>query len=77
MMDHIATLIGIYCHQAFFFFFLAKLKRLVCFFLRYEGTGRALSLKLIQKLRLESVDSQQSLSAENQTKGTNRKAAGN
>ncbi|XP_036390800.1 RNA cytidine acetyltransferase [Megalops cyprinoides] len=35
----------------------------------YEGTGRSLSLKLIQQLRQQSADSQQSLSAEN--KGTN------
>ncbi|XP_062860160.1 RNA cytidine acetyltransferase isoform X2 [Trichomycterus rosablanca] len=41
----------------------------------YEGTGRSLSLKLIQKLRQESAESQQSLSAENQTKGTNSLAA--
>uniref|UniRef100_A0A8C5AYJ3 RNA cytidine acetyltransferase n=1 Tax=Gadus morhua TaxID=8049 RepID=A0A8C5AYJ3_GADMO len=35
----------------------------------YEGTGRSLSLKLIQQLRQQSSDSQQNMSAEN--KGTN------
>ncbi|XP_029992858.1 RNA cytidine acetyltransferase [Sphaeramia orbicularis] len=41
----------------------------------YEGTGRSLSLKLIQQLRQQSADSQQSLSAENRTANTARLAA--
>ncbi|XP_036417345.1 RNA cytidine acetyltransferase isoform X2 [Colossoma macropomum] len=41
----------------------------------YEGTGRSLSLKLIQQLRQQSSDSQQSLSAENKTTNTARLAA--
>uniref|UniRef100_A0A3P8W251 RNA cytidine acetyltransferase n=1 Tax=Cynoglossus semilaevis TaxID=244447 RepID=A0A3P8W251_CYNSE len=41
----------------------------------YEGTGRSLSLKLIQQLRQQSADSQQSLSAENRTTNTARLAA--
>uniref|UniRef100_A0A8C4GYH0 RNA cytidine acetyltransferase n=1 Tax=Dicentrarchus labrax TaxID=13489 RepID=A0A8C4GYH0_DICLA len=41
----------------------------------YEGTGRSLSLKLIQQLRQQSVDSQQSMSAENRTANTVRLAA--
>ncbi|KAL7878845.1 hypothetical protein AOLI_G00098190 [Acnodon oligacanthus] len=41
----------------------------------YEGTGRSLSLKLIQQLRQQSTDSQQSLSAENKTTNTARLAA--
>lgn len=41
----------------------------------YEGTGRSLSLKLIQQLRHQSVDSQQSLSAENRNTNTARLAA--
>ncbi|XP_029952025.1 RNA cytidine acetyltransferase-like [Salarias fasciatus] len=41
----------------------------------YEGTGRSLSLKLIQQLRQQSADSQQSLSAENKTTNTARLAA--
>lgn len=50
-----------------------------CVFLplcRYEGTGRSLSLKLIQQLRQQSADSQQSTSAENRTANTARLAAG-
>ena len=43
---------------------------------RYEGTGRSLSLKLIQQLRQQSSDSQQSTSAENRTVNTARLAAG-
>lgn len=43
---------------------------------RYEGTGRSLSLKLIQQLRQQSADSQQSMSAENRTANTARLAAG-
>ncbi|KAM9376570.1 RNA cytidine acetyltransferase isoform 1-T2 [Pholidichthys leucotaenia] len=41
----------------------------------YEGTGRSLSLKLIQQLRQQSADSQQSMSAENRTTSTERLAA--
>ncbi|XP_029290383.1 RNA cytidine acetyltransferase [Cottoperca gobio] len=41
----------------------------------YEGTGRSLSLKLIQQLRQQSADSQQSLSAENRSSNTERLAA--
>lgn len=41
----------------------------------YEGTGRSLSLKLIQQLRQQSADSQQSLSAENKTTNTARLSA--
>uniref|UniRef100_A0A3B4CRJ8 RNA cytidine acetyltransferase n=1 Tax=Pygocentrus nattereri TaxID=42514 RepID=A0A3B4CRJ8_PYGNA len=41
----------------------------------YEGTGRSLSLKLIQQLRQQSADGQQSLSAENKTTNTARLAA--
>ncbi|XP_023697892.1 RNA cytidine acetyltransferase [Paramormyrops kingsleyae] len=41
----------------------------------YEGTGRSLSLKLIQQLRTQSVDSQQSQSAENKNSSTARLAA--
>ncbi|XP_070686120.1 RNA cytidine acetyltransferase [Pempheris klunzingeri] len=41
----------------------------------YEGTGRSLSLKLIQQLRQQSADSQQSMSAENRTANTARLAA--
>ncbi|KAL2093932.1 hypothetical protein ACEWY4_011244 [Coilia grayii] len=41
----------------------------------YEGTGRSLSLKLIQQLRQQSADSQLSLSAENRTTNTARLAA--
>lgn len=41
----------------------------------YEGTGRSLSLKLIQQLRQQSADSQQSLSAENKNTNTARLAA--
>lgn len=43
---------------------------------RYEGTGRSLSLKLIQQLRQQSADSQLSTSAENKTTSTARLAAG-
>uniref|UniRef100_A0A3P9BA15 RNA cytidine acetyltransferase n=1 Tax=Maylandia zebra TaxID=106582 RepID=A0A3P9BA15_9CICH len=41
----------------------------------YEGTGRSLSLKLIQQLRQQSADSQQSMSAENRTTNTARLSA--
>ncbi|XP_063052784.1 RNA cytidine acetyltransferase [Engraulis encrasicolus] len=41
----------------------------------YEGTGRSLSLKLIQQLRQQSADSQLNLSAENRTTNTARLAA--
>uniref|UniRef100_A0A4W4FBQ4 RNA cytidine acetyltransferase n=1 Tax=Electrophorus electricus TaxID=8005 RepID=A0A4W4FBQ4_ELEEL len=41
----------------------------------YEGTGRSLSLKLIQQLRQQSADSQQSLSAENKMTSTARLVA--
>uniref|UniRef100_A0A3P9PQ78 RNA cytidine acetyltransferase n=1 Tax=Poecilia reticulata TaxID=8081 RepID=A0A3P9PQ78_POERE len=41
----------------------------------YEGTGRSLSLKLIQQLRQQSADSQQNLSAENRNTNTARLAA--
>ncbi|XP_076842110.1 RNA cytidine acetyltransferase [Brachyhypopomus gauderio] len=40
----------------------------------YEGTGRSLSLKLIQQLRQQSADSQQTLSAQNRTTSTARLA---
>ncbi|MGH0114495.1 UNVERIFIED_CONTAM: hypothetical protein FKN15_019635 [Acipenser sinensis] len=38
----------------------------------YEGTGRSLSLKLIQQLRQQSAESQVSLTAENKTTSTAR-----
>ncbi|XP_058858969.1 RNA cytidine acetyltransferase [Acipenser ruthenus] len=38
----------------------------------YEGTGRSLSLKLIQQLRQQSAESQLSLTAENKTTSTAR-----
>lgn len=41
----------------------------------YEGTGRSLSLKLIQQLRQQSADSQQNLSAENRNTSTARLAS--
>ncbi|XP_029009376.1 RNA cytidine acetyltransferase [Betta splendens] len=41
----------------------------------YEGTGRSLSLKLIQQLRQQSADSQLSMSAENRVSNTARLAA--
>ncbi|XP_072290622.1 RNA cytidine acetyltransferase [Eucyclogobius newberryi] len=41
----------------------------------YEGTGRSLSLKLIQQLRQQSADSQQSQSAENRNTNTARLSA--
>ncbi|XP_061576929.1 RNA cytidine acetyltransferase [Cololabis saira] len=41
----------------------------------YEGTGRSLSLKLLQQLRQQSADSQQSMSAENRSSSTARLAA--
>ncbi|XP_051917493.1 RNA cytidine acetyltransferase [Hippocampus zosterae] len=41
----------------------------------YEGTGRSLSLKLIQQLRQQSADSQQNMSAENRSSTTARLAA--
>ncbi|KAM4552961.1 RNA cytidine acetyltransferase [Fundulus diaphanus] len=41
----------------------------------YEGTGRSLSLKLIQQLRQQSAESQQNLSAENRSSNTARLAA--
>ncbi|XP_076125510.1 RNA cytidine acetyltransferase [Alosa pseudoharengus] len=41
----------------------------------YEGTGRSLSLKLIQQLRQQSASSQLSLSAENRSTNTARLAA--
>ncbi|XP_077372263.1 RNA cytidine acetyltransferase isoform X2 [Festucalex cinctus] len=41
----------------------------------YEGTGRSLSLKLIQQLRQQSADSQQNMSAENRSTTTARLAA--
>ncbi|KAM3609142.1 uncharacterized protein V6R79_010191 [Siganus canaliculatus] len=41
----------------------------------YEGTGRSLSLKLIQQLRQQSADSQQNMSAENRTTATVKLAA--
>ncbi|XP_015259334.1 PREDICTED: N-acetyltransferase 10 [Cyprinodon variegatus] len=41
----------------------------------YEGTGRSLSLKLIQQLRQQSAESQQNLSAENRSTNTARLAA--
>ncbi|KAM6960650.1 RNA cytidine acetyltransferase [Aplochiton taeniatus] len=41
----------------------------------YEGTGRSLSLKLIQQLRQQSVQTQQSLSAENRDSTNARLAA--
>ncbi|XP_061139728.1 RNA cytidine acetyltransferase isoform X1 [Syngnathus typhle] len=41
----------------------------------YEGTGRSLSLKLIQQLREQSANSQQNMSAENRSSITARLAA--
>uniref|UniRef100_A0A671X0I9 RNA cytidine acetyltransferase n=1 Tax=Sparus aurata TaxID=8175 RepID=A0A671X0I9_SPAAU len=41
----------------------------------YEGTGRSLSLKLLQQLRQQSAESMQSMSAENRTANTARLAA--
>eukprot|EP00066_Takifugu_rubripes_P016602 XP_011605868.1 PREDICTED: N-acetyltransferase 10 [Takifugu rubripes] len=41
----------------------------------YEGTGRSLSLKLIQQLRQQSVESQQNTTAENRTTNTAKLAA--
>ncbi|KAM4617526.1 RNA cytidine acetyltransferase [Discoglossus pictus] len=41
----------------------------------YEGTGRSLSLKLIQQLRQQSADSQVSVTAENKTSSTSRLAS--
>ncbi|MBN3307810.1 NAT10 acetyltransferase, partial [Amia calva] len=41
----------------------------------YEGTGRSLSLKLIQQLRQQSAESQQSLTAENRNTSTARLAS--
>ncbi|XP_077423794.1 RNA cytidine acetyltransferase isoform X2 [Vanacampus margaritifer] len=41
----------------------------------YEGTGRSLSLKLIQQLRQQSADSQHNMSAENRSTATARLAA--
>ncbi|CAL8359457.1 unnamed protein product [Lota lota] len=41
----------------------------------YEGTGRSLSLKLIQQLRQQSADSQQNMSAENKSTNTVRIAS--
>ncbi|XP_061678059.1 RNA cytidine acetyltransferase isoform X2 [Syngnathoides biaculeatus] len=41
----------------------------------YEGTGRSLSLKLIQQLRQQSAQSQQNMSAENRSVSTARLAA--
>lgn len=46
------------------------------FALRYEGTGRSLSLKLIQQLRQQSAQSQISTTAENKTTMTARLASG-
>lgn len=42
----------------------------------YEGTGRSLSLKLIQQLRQQSAQSQVSTTAENKTTTTARLASG-
>lgn len=42
----------------------------------YEGTGRSLSLKLIQQLRQQSAQSQISTTAENKTTTTARLASG-
>lgn len=42
----------------------------------YEGTGRSLSLKLIQQLRQQSAQSQVSTTAENKMTTTARLAAG-
>ncbi|XP_054633393.1 RNA cytidine acetyltransferase [Dunckerocampus dactyliophorus] len=41
----------------------------------YEGTGRSLSLKLIQQLRQQSADGQHSMTAENRNTNTARLAA--
>ncbi|KAM8939834.1 RNA cytidine acetyltransferase [Pelodytes ibericus] len=41
----------------------------------YEGTGRSLSLKLIQQLRQQSADSQLSVTAENKSSTTHRLAS--
>lgn len=45
-------------------------------FSRYEGTGRSLSLKLIQQLRQQSAESQQNTTAENRSTNTAKLAAG-
>uniref|UniRef100_A0A4X2PLF2 RNA cytidine acetyltransferase n=2 Tax=Xenopus tropicalis TaxID=8364 RepID=A0A4X2PLF2_XENTR len=41
----------------------------------YEGTGRSLSLKLIQQLRQQSADSQVTVTAENKSTASNRLAS--
>lgn len=51
-------------------------QKCLCFLCSYEGTGRSLSLKLIQQLRQQSTDSQLNLSAENRNTNTARLAAG-
>lgn len=64
---------------ALFVLYCIVLYYLTSFFLnlcRYEGTGRSLSLKLIQQLRQQSTDSQQSTSAENRNTNAARLAAG-
>lgn len=50
--------------------------RLSAFAPSYEGTGRSLSLKLIQQLRQQSAQSQISTTAENKTTTTARLASG-
>lgn len=43
---------------------------------RYEGTGRSLSLKLIQQLRQQSAQSQVTLTAENKSTATAKLTSG-
>lgn len=42
----------------------------------YEGTGRSLSLKLIQQLRQQSAQAQASMTAENKSTATAKLTAG-
>lgn len=42
----------------------------------YEGTGRSLSLKLIQQLRQQSAQAQVSMTAENKTTTTAKLSSG-
>lgn len=59
-----------------FYYILAQFEFDYFKFLRYEGTGRSLSLKLIQQLRQQSAESQQNMTAENRTTNTAKLAAG-
>lgn len=64
------------CVGALLQFILAQFELDYLKFLRYEGTGRSLSLKLIQQLRQQSAESQQTTTAENRTTNTAKLAAG-